>query len=228
MTSWIWRPVGAVLLALVVLTGCVRLDGGVTISTDDTLSGDVVVAVSQAWAEANGQDPYALQRILDEEIAAAPDAGIAAEPFEDGEYIGATLTLTDVPIERIEESTSGALIVAAEEDGHIVAGRFGDLDLTAPDGAEEDDQVATPWMIDLSVTFPEAVTDHDGTLVGRTVSWDLEPGDDTLFATTQAAASPYRFRFRCCCSGCCWWGPASGSSSADDGGRQRASSTDLP
>ena len=52
-------------------------------------------------------DPHALQVILVDELAELPDAGVTSEAYDDGEYIGATLTFTDVPIERIEEATSG-------------------------------------------------------------------------------------------------------------------------
>lgn len=180
-TAHPWRLLGVAVLVVAVLTGCVKLDGVVTISQQDTFSGEATVAVGRAWSEGNGEDPYALQRILEEEIGATADEGISTEPYEDSEYIGATLTFTDVPIERIEDATTGALVITAEEGGHVVAGRFDDLDVTAGEGGDE---VPTPWVIDLSVTFPDAVTDHDGTLVGRTVSWDLEPGQDELFATS--------------------------------------------
>lgn len=180
-TAHPWRLLGVAVLAVAVLTGCVKLDGVVTISQQDTFSGEATVAVSRAWSEGNGEDPYALQRILEEEIGAAADEGISTEPYEDDEYIGATLTFTEVPIDRIEDATSGVLIVNAEDDGHVVGGRFDDLDLTAGENGEE---VPTPWVVELSVTFPDAVTEHDGTLVGRTVSWDLEPGENNLFATT--------------------------------------------
>jgi len=175
------------LLALVLLPGCVKLDAEVSIAADDTFSGEAVVAVHQDWAIGNGQDPHALQAILVEELAAAPEAGITSDAYDDEEYVGATLTFTDVPIERIEEATSGALTITSEAGGYEVAGRLEDLDTTAPgpaEGGTDGDEVPTPWVIDLSVTFPETVTDHDGTLVGRTVSWELEPGEDTFYATT--------------------------------------------
>ena len=191
VTSLIWRSarvLGAAVLALVVLAGCVKLDGEVTIAEDDTFSGQAVLAVSEAWSQASGEDPYALQRILEEELAVADDSGITAEPYEADGFIGATLTFTDVPIDRIEESTTGTLSIASSEEGYEVAGRFEDLDTTAPGDDDqapaEGEEVPTPWTIDLAITFPDAVTDHDGTLTGRTVRWNLEPGDDTLYATT--------------------------------------------
>ncbi len=190
MTSRILPAIGA-LLALVLLGGCVKLDADVSIADDDTFSGEAIVAVSHDWAIGNGQDPHALQAILVDELAELPDAGVTSEAYDDGEYIGATLTFTDVPIERIEEATSGALTITSEAGGYEVAGRFEDVDTAAPATGEGGEEVATPWAVDLSVTFPEAVTEHDGTLVGRTVTWEREPGQDTLYATT--AGSGFAF-----------------------------------
>jgi len=175
----------------VLLGGCVKLDAEVSIADDDTFSGEAVVAVSHDWAIGNGQDPHALQAILVDELAEVGDAGVTSEGYDDGEYIGATLTFTQVPIERIEEATSGALTITSEAGGYDVAGRFEDVDTTAPAAGGDGDEVATPWVVDLSVTFPEAVTEHDGTLVGRTVSWERRPGQDTLYATT--AGSGFAF-----------------------------------
>ena len=169
------------MLALVALSGCMKLDGEVTIAEDGTFSGEAIVAVSEVWSEGSGEDPYALQQTLEEVLAAGDNSGITAEPHEEDGFIGATLTFTDVPVERIQESTSDVLAITAGEDGYEVAGRLEDLDTTAPADGEE---VPTPWTIDLSATFPEAVRDHDGTLTGRTVTWDLEPGENTLYATT--------------------------------------------
>jgi len=179
-----WRSgplLAAVLLVVAVLAGCVKLDGEVTIADDDTFSGEAIVAVSQSWAVASGEDPYALQQIIEEVLA--EDAAITSEPYEDETYIGAALTFTDVPIERVEEATNQALVITTESGGYEVAGRFDDLDTTAPDPSG-DGEIDTPWVIDLAVTFPEAVTEHDGTLTGRTVSWERTPGEEILYAST--------------------------------------------
>lgn len=174
-----------VLTLALTLSGCMMLQGDLEIHTDDTVSGTVVVGLSQDWSEGHGQDPMALQQILTEELELTPDAGVSGEPYADEDFIGMELTLTEVEISRVAEATNDALIISRDDDGYVVGGRFTDLDTTAPE-ADGDGEVPTPWAVDLSITFPEAVTDQDGTLVGRTVSWQLEPGEgeDTMYATT--------------------------------------------
>lgn len=161
-----------------------KLEGDLELSADETVSGTVVVGVSEDWSQAHGQDPMALQQILAEELELTPDAGITGEPYADEDFIGMELTLTGVEISRVAEATNDALVIESDDEGYLVGGRFADLDTTAPGPGGENDEVPTPWVVDLSVTFPEAVTDHDGDLLGRTVSWELEPGDDELFART--------------------------------------------
>lgn len=181
------RPYALVLLLAVVLglSGCMKLEGELEVHADDTVSGTVIVGVSTVWAEGNGQDPLALQNIMIEELATTPDSGVTGEPYDDDDFVGMVLTLDEVEISRIEEATSGALIIDSDENGYAIGGRFTDLDTTAPDPAGEG-EVPTPWTVDLAVTFPAEVTDHDGERDGRTVSWELQPGDDELFATTGA------------------------------------------
>jgi len=175
-----------VLGCLLGLSGCMKLEGDLELSADETVSGTVVVGVSEDWSEAHGQDPMALQQILAEELQLTPDAGITGEAYADEDYVGMELTLTDVEIDRVAEATNDALVITRDDEGYLVGGRFTDLDTTAPGPGGEEDEVPTPWVVDLSVTFPEAVTDHDGELSGRTVSWQLEPdeGEDTMYATT--------------------------------------------
>ncbi len=180
------RLIAALLILWLALVGCVKLDGDVTLSPEGTVSGTAIVAVHQDWALGQGQDPALLQSLLVDELAEEPDTDIDAEPYDDGTYIGATLTLRDVDVERISEATNGVIIITAEDDVYEVGGRFGDLDVSAPSA---DGEVPTPWIIDLSVTFPESVAEHDGRASGRTVTWEREPGEDELHALSEPGSS---------------------------------------
>lgn len=165
-------------LALAVLTGCVKVDGDLELASDNTVSGSVLVAISSSWAISNGEDPTNLADAISEELASAPDAGVTGEPYDDGEFVGMTLTLDQVQIDRISDATSGALRITRRTGEYVVEGNFSELDPTVA-GEEPTD---VPWQVHLSITFPAEVSEHDGALDGRTVTWDLGPGETTLLA----------------------------------------------
>lgn len=176
----------AAVVGLLLLSGCVRIDGDLTVhgtasDEPDTISGTVVVAVSDEWAITHGEDPTNLADAITEELAAAPDGGVTGEPYFADGYTGVTLTLEEVPIERIGASTDGALSVTREGDTYVVRG---DLSILNPE--EDDDAADVPWVARLSVTLPEGVSEHNGDLEGSTVTWDLDESsaDPTMLAVS--------------------------------------------
>lgn len=180
------RAALAAVVGLLLLAGCVRVDGDLTINgTDsaapDTVSGTVLVAISDEWALAHGEDPASLSDVIVEELATAADSGVSGEPYSQDGYTGVTLTLDEVPIERISASTDGALSITSEDGGYVIEG---DLSVLNPD--EDDGVEPTPWSARLAVTLPDEVTQHNGTLDGRTVTWELDEtsADPTLFASS--------------------------------------------
>lgn len=182
------RAVATAAVGLVVLTGCVRLEGELTVNgtaseAPDTVSGTMLVAVSDEWAISQGQDPTNLSDAIAEELAANPNAGVTGEPYAADGYTGTTFTLDEVPIERLSRSTDGALSVTREGDTYVVRG---DLSVLNPGSDAEDTAEYWPWTAHVSITMPEEVTQHNGTLDGRTVTWDL---DETSTDPTMLAVS---------------------------------------
>lgn len=183
------RAVVSAAVGLLILAGCVRLDGDLTINgtsaqAPDTISGTMVVAVSDEWALAHGEDPAALSAAIAEELEANPGSGLTGEPYITDGYTGTTLTFDDVPIDRLSLATDGALSITREGDRYVVRG-----DLSALDPAEGDADAAAgpPWAARVTVTLPEDVTEHNGSLNGRTVTWDLD--GDSPDATMLAISS---------------------------------------
>lgn len=178
----------AAVVGLLVMSGCVRLEGDLSINgpgsdAPDTVSGTMLVAVSDDWTIAHGDDPTNLPDAIEEELAASPDSGITGETYEQDGYTGTTLTFDEVPIDRLTQSTDGALSITREGDGYVLRGDLSSLDRDPDDEASAD---TPPWTASLSITFPQDVTDHNGTLSGRTVSWDLDSSseDPTMYASS--------------------------------------------
>lgn len=163
------------LIAVLALAGCVRVSGDVSISEEDTLSGEVTVAIDRQWLISQGEDPDALVAGIQEDLASAPEEGVTGESYDDGDFVGVTLTLTQTPLERVSSATDGLLEITHDDGEYVLTGNFASL-------TESASQDAAPWQVDLAVTFPNGVTEHDGELSGSTVTWHLADGSETMNA----------------------------------------------
>lgn len=169
--SWLLLLVGVGLLA-----GCMRVDGDLTISSEDNVSGEVTVAVAREWASAHGSDPDTMFTQILQDIQEAPEEGVSADSYETEDFVGLTLTLRHTPIERISAATSGTLQITHAAGQYQVTGDFSGL------AEQDEDPAGPPWQLDLSLTFPHGVTSTDGQVSGSTVTWHLQQGADSLHA----------------------------------------------
>ncbi|HIZ37912.1 MAG TPA: hypothetical protein H9815_19210 [Candidatus Ruania gallistercoris] len=163
------------LIAMLALAGCVRVSGDVSISEEDTISGEVTVAIDRQWLIAQGEDPDALIAGIEDDLANAPEEGVTGDSYDDGDHVGITLTLTQTPLERVSSATEGLLEISHDGGEYVVVGDFSSLT-----GSSSED--AAPWQIDLAITFPNGVTEHDGELSGSTVTWHLAEGSESMQA----------------------------------------------
>ncbi|WP_144276270.1 hypothetical protein [Demequina sp. NBRC 110053] len=151
-----------------VLAGCLKVDMSVTLHEDDTASGEFVMAVSKGLADVMGE----------EELAGALESetieGATQEPYEDEDFVGTRTTFEDLAIAELADET---LTVTREGDEFVVSGTPTDLGAELGEVDIPADATAT-----LAVTFPGEVTEHNGTLDGTTVTWDLITAPDELQA----------------------------------------------
>ena len=188
------RLVLAAVLGLLVLAGCVRVDGDLTLhgtagDAAGTVSGTVLVAVSDEWAISQGQDPARLGDVIVEELATNAGDGVTGEPYAEDGFTGVTLTLDDVPADRLGDASDGALTITREGDSYVLRG---DLSVLGAGEDQDPDAEGPPWTVRLSVTMPEDVIEHDGRLEGRTVTWELdESTDPTMLAVSSVGPVPW-------------------------------------
>lgn len=184
----------AAVLGLLVLVGCVRVDGDLTLhgtagDAAGTVSGTVLVAVSDEWAISQGQDPARLGDVIVEELATNAGDGVTGEPYAEDGFTGVTLTLDDVPADRLGDASDGALTITREGDSYVLRG---DLSVLGAGEDQDPDAEGPPWTVRLSVTMPEDVIEHDGRLEGRTVTWELdESTDPTMLAVSSVGPVPW-------------------------------------
>jgi hypothetical protein len=167
----------AALGLLVATSGCLRLDLGLQVRPDDTVGGEFTAAWSDefaAQAADQGLDQAQLDAFLDALLDGVP--GTERTPYTEGGYTGYTATFTNRPLAdfadfggddwgylRLDHSGREYTL-----DSHWDLRAAGFLDPAAFEGAE----------ILVSVDFPARVTEHNGELEGRTVTWTMTPGDE--------------------------------------------------
>jgi hypothetical protein len=170
--------VGSAALGLLVATsGCLRLDLGLQVRPDDTVGGTFTAAWSEEFLESaadQGLDQSQLDAFLDALLDGVP--GTERTTYDEGGFVGQTATFTDRPIEDFADFGGddwGYLRLDHTDREYDLQGHWdlraaGFLDPAAFEDAE----------ILLSVEFPANVTEHNGTLKGRTVTWTMTPGEE--------------------------------------------------
>jgi hypothetical protein len=153
------RVIALSIVSVLALAGCLKVDMNVTLNEDDTASGEYVMAVSKDLAELMGDED------LSTALGSDPIEGATTEPYEDDEFVGTTTTFEEVPLEDLSD---GTMSVTREDDEFVVAGSPGELG-----GEMATEEIPAGATATLSVTFPGAVSDHNGVLDGNTVTWDL-------------------------------------------------------
>ena len=171
------RLLGAAALTLAAagLTGCMKMDMQIDLQSDDTIDGTMIVAVSAELAELSGQSPEDLAEQMQSEMVPTDEGEgeWSSKPYDDGEFVGSEITFVDAPLNAMggESATPESLTIVREGDEFVVTGT---LDMTDTTGSAEDpmfEGMMDSFDIRIAVSFPGAVSEHNGELSGNTVTW---------------------------------------------------------
>ena len=186
------RALGAAALvaSALLLSACMKLDVDLTLNSDDTATGTMLLAVSDRAAEAAQMTPAELFEEMDGDDLAEGAAEVqdyAEDGFTGKRYVFEGSALTDVSDETMQITRAG--------DDFVVEGS---LPLTAEDlgftEAELSDPAVKPLLdsVDINVTiaFPGAVSESNGTIEGNTVTWVAKIGEKNKLTARGAAVSP--------------------------------------
>ncbi len=163
--------------AALALAGCVRYEADITLTADNTASGDVVFAVATEVKDRLGvaTDAEALHTIFGN---ISFGSAFEKTAYEDGEFVGERYVFESVTFAEL--GTFGDLFtVSREGDTMVVTG----IATPAAD-PETDDPVLSNATATLRIEFPGPVTEHNGTLSGNTVTWDLMTQTEPIMATS--------------------------------------------
>lgn len=174
------RVAVVVIASALALAGCVRVQVDLTLTPDETVDGTMVLALeSGIGALLDTTDRDLAEQVFGEAEDAFDDSVVT--PYTQDNYVGRMVTFDGQPIGNLALG-SGDFTIQREGDYYVVNGT---IDSTVP--AQHNDIPATAQM-SLSVTFPGPVYQHNGSLKGRTVTWDLTNAPEQLHAVGATAA----------------------------------------
>lgn len=183
-------------VALLVLTGCFKIDMTFDIKPDDTVNGSLIFAFDEEMQELMESEGEDVSDTFEEEKL--PKGATVEEYNKDGK-VGQLVTFKDTPLEELNEffndaDDEGNEFSFVHKDGKYefkgnfdaTGGDDGLDDLTDGDDAEGTDEdfgagleAMMKKMLEdaeftVSVTFPGKITDTNGKVSGKTVTWDLD------------------------------------------------------
>ncbi|WP_174531525.1 LppM family (lipo)protein, partial [Micromonospora maritima] len=168
-----------------------QLNLGLTVNTDDTVSGQLLLTAQKSVLKQRNPDVAAAFAELRQNIPTLP-AG-AESRYEDATYYGIQIAYRKTPLSQF---TSESVNLVRDDDLY----RFSlPLDPKKYGGkvAEQDPRNQQAFMtlmsFEISVTFPGRVLDTNGTINGRSVSWKVvanQPKPAELRAVAEAPPAP--------------------------------------
>ena len=162
------------MLLVLVLAGCVRFQADLNVSDHDTLDGSIVVAV--ITNDEPGSADTARDNVANIAAQLLPGLrgadGVAAEPYEQDDYVGTRFSLDNTPITALDGGDAdGALNLTRTGDTYEFSGR---LDFTPDDEPLDGDDVQgdpDDSNITVAISFPGEVIEHNGEISGNKVTW---------------------------------------------------------
>jgi len=179
-------------VGLLALAGCMKVDMDMTLSEDDTVSGSIVMAVSNSLAETMGMEPGELWKQAGGQMSQGLPEGATQEPYSDDEYTGTKYTFSDAPISEVSGGDAESLSITRDGENYVVDGT-----MNLSEGSEELEQlpqnVRDAFDVRLAITFPGPVSDATGAVDGNTVTWTPKVGENTEIHAVGSATAGSSF-----------------------------------
>jgi hypothetical protein len=181
------RAVALALVVVVTLSGCIRYNVDMTLSQDNTASGTIVIAVQKGVGQQMGvaSDQDALKELFGDSPFGP---NFTPKDYAEGDWVGKSYTFSGVAITDLADL---AALFTVTRDGDVFA-----VDgAGAPVTEDEKKQLPPGAESRMSITFPGAVIESNGTVNGNTVTWNLFDMTDPVHATGKATSPGSGFSF---------------------------------
>jgi len=171
------------LLVIATLAGCFKGKVDLTLNSDNTIDGSMVIAIQSGIGESLGMSDEDLLKELNSDGSGIE--GAKESDYNEEGFVGKKYTFENEPLDSFQNSEDGSDIsITREGDNFIVDGTWDTEDADT----EGMDPGAMGAEFTFSVTFPGKVSDHNGELSedGKTVTWNLLDPPATLHAEGKA------------------------------------------
>ncbi|MGE0881449.1 MAG: hypothetical protein AB7L13_10540 [Acidimicrobiia bacterium] len=175
----------------VVLTGCMQLEANLSVATDGRVSGNTVVALSNRLLDQSGQRTQVVGGLFDAASTPLIPAGATrlVDRYESNGYSGVRVTFTNYPVDSLPLASVGGASNSAKLTREDDKFRFeAVIDLGSASGVVDARQIDDA-RLSVRITFPGIVTEANGSIDGRTVTYTPKVGEVNRF-TALAGAEP--------------------------------------
>lgn len=158
-------------LAMVTLSGCIRVRAALAVSEDDLVSGDVIIAALPTKQGDPGPSLKVLPELADK---------VRTEKYDEDGYVGQRLIISGL---RFSDLTVLAESITDSKQYRLSLRRSGDLVSLA--GSIDLTQVSQDKVdVQLKIAFPGTINRTNGLNDNGTISWKPKPGAVTEFGVT--------------------------------------------
>lgn len=181
----IFGAIAASLLVVLVTAGCMKIDMGVTVASDDTVSGKVTMAFSKKMVEI-GKANGAKAEMFDTAHLFATQNTVATSDYSDDKFVGTTYAFNSTPIAKFFSSSGSSSLNIKRKDSQLVVSGIldtsgGSSDVDAVKSNPETSALFDGSGIKVSITFPGTIVSTNGKQSGNTIVWEGEIGKPILF-----------------------------------------------
>jgi hypothetical protein len=177
----IFAAVTTAIFVVLATAGCIKVDMGVTISDQDTVSGSTFFAFNSKLVEIAKQNGAGEDMFDTTSMFAAQD-GITTESFSEAGYEGTKYNFKDLPLDKFfSQSDSSSFHVERQGDQLIVSGLMdtsgGSTDVDAVRNNPKTKELFDGSGIKVSITLPGQIISTNGKQDGNTITWTGEVGE---------------------------------------------------
>ncbi|RJQ78670.1 DUF3153 domain-containing protein [Pseudonocardiaceae bacterium YIM PH 21723] len=167
---------GFLLLTCLALSGCLRLQSSMSVTEEDRVSGDLVIAVQ-------GTDGPKFQ------VPTSLEGKAKAEPYKEGDYTGTHLVFNNLTFDEVRDLVTQPSMY--QKAYQFTLRRSGDsVNLTGKIDLSQLKKGTEGTDIKVSIEFPVPPANTNGELDGNKVTWAPNPGEVTeLNATIRYAGA---------------------------------------
>ncbi len=179
-----------------VLSGCIKLDMDLSVKSNDTLNGTIIVAVSKQVASFLPGGSNDVNSLFGSDTSIPGAKNVKVQPYSDDQFVGQKVSFTDAPLSALDQGSAANGQFSLVHEGHqyrfnatlpLEASAQSPSD-TTPVSLPNVDQLLSQAQVRIRLAFPGKVTASNGSVEGCAATWQPKFGQTaTLTATADDA-----------------------------------------